>query len=253
MRAIILAAGRGSRMGRLTDARPKCLTELAGRPLLDMQRAALRGAGVDEIAVVTGYRAELLERPGLARFHNPRWEATNMVASLACAAAWLETGPCIVSYADIFYAAETVRRLSRATDPVAIAYDPDWLASWSGRFADPLSDAETFRLDGSRVVEIGRKPRDVAEVEGQYMGLLRFTPAGWRAVESFRAGLPAPDRDRLDMTSLLRGLIGAGHRIEAIAAVPGWGEIDSESDLAFYEAAVAAGRLALPPAESARQ
>ncbi|MBM3524754.1 MAG: phosphocholine cytidylyltransferase family protein [Alphaproteobacteria bacterium] len=243
MRAIILAAGRGSRMGSLTEARPKCLTRLAGRRLLDMQCEALTDAGATEIAVVTGYRAELLAQPDLTCFHNPRWETTNMVASLACAGSWLRSGPCIVSYADIFYAPETVRRLSATSTSIAIAYDPDWLASWAGRFADPLSDAETFRLDGTRVVEIGLKPRAVSEVEGQYMGLLRFTPDGWQAAEGLVASLPMPQRDRLDMTSLLRGLIGRGVAIEAVPTAPGWGEIDSPTDLDFYERAIADGRL----------
>ena len=56
----------------------------------------------------------------------------------------------------------------------------NWLALWERRFGDPLLDAETFRLssDGS-LLEIGNKPRNVEEVEGQYMGLLRFSPEGW--------------------------------------------------------------------------
>ncbi|MBL8700445.1 MAG: phosphocholine cytidylyltransferase family protein [Alphaproteobacteria bacterium] len=246
MRAVILAAGRGSRMGALTEAKPKCLTELAGRPLLAMQCAALAAAGVSEVGIVTGYRAELLALPGLSRFHNPRWETTNMVASLACAAAWLEAGPCLVSYADIFYAAETVRRLAVATAPIAVAYDPDWRRLWEGRFEDPLSDAETFRLQGDRIVDIGRRPRSIDDIEGQYMGLLRFTPAAWQAAQRHRATLDAPACDRLDMTSLLRALIHADTEIRAVPTVPGWGEIDSASDLAFYEAQLAAGRLSLP-------
>src|SRR6185503_13206340 len=54
MRAIILAAGRGSRMGQLTAEIPKCLVQLGGKPLLEWQTGALRAAGIDRIAVVTG-------------------------------------------------------------------------------------------------------------------------------------------------------------------------------------------------------
>jgi choline kinase len=61
MRALILAAGRGSRIGTLGDERPKCLIELAGWPLLDRQVAALRRGGVDEIGIVRGYRADMLD------------------------------------------------------------------------------------------------------------------------------------------------------------------------------------------------
>jgi choline kinase len=85
MRAIILAAGRGSRIRQLTDDRPKCLVELRGRPLLEWQVEALRGGGAREIGIVTGYRREMLAALGLREFHNPRWQDTNMVSSLECA------------------------------------------------------------------------------------------------------------------------------------------------------------------------
>ena len=64
MRAVILAAGRGSRMRELGDERPKCLVALAGKTLLERQVAALRGGGVDKIGVVRGYRAEMIDIPG---------------------------------------------------------------------------------------------------------------------------------------------------------------------------------------------
>jgi choline kinase len=75
---VILAAGRGSRMGSVGDDRPKCLVELEGRPLLDRQIAALRRGGANEIGIVRGYRAEMLNFPGLTYFDNragrkPTW------------------------------------------------------------------------------------------------------------------------------------------------------------------------------------
>src|SRR6266508_3520018 len=109
MRAIILAAGRGSRLGPLGDGRPKCLVELSGKPLIVRQVAALRGGGVTEIGVVRGYRADMIRLPGVIYFENPRWSETNMVSSLCAAAQWLRNGPVIVSYADIFYRRELVR------------------------------------------------------------------------------------------------------------------------------------------------
>src|SRR5579864_1590854 len=110
-RAIILAAGRGSRMKDLTDAAPKCLIQVRGRTLLDRQLDSLRAAGIDEIAIVTGYKRELLAGRADREFHNPTWERTNMVASLACADEWLREHVCVVSYSDIFFEARAVRSL----------------------------------------------------------------------------------------------------------------------------------------------
>ena len=89
-------AGRGSRLGSLTDDRPKCMVELGGRPLIDWQVSALRAAGVTEVAVVRGYLGHRIIAPG-ASFYNPRWAQSNMVASLYCAQPWIGSGPVIVA------------------------------------------------------------------------------------------------------------------------------------------------------------
>jgi len=237
LKAIILAAGRGSRVKTLTDERPKCLAELRGRSLLDWQLAALRGAGIADIAIVTGYRREMLAGRGLVEFHNPRWAETNMVSSLACAGDWLVCGPCVVSYSDIFYESAAPAALMASAASLAVTYDPNWLALWEKRFGDPLLDAETFRLNPDHTLaEIGNKPGSVAQVEGQYMGLLRFTPAGWAEVGRIRAGLDAALCDRMHMTGTLQRVIEAGR--VPVAAIPydgPWGEVDSAEDLAAYQ------------------
>ena len=69
MKAIILAAGRGSRMKLLTDETPKCLIKLRGKSLLDWQLSALRAAGITDIAIVTGYRRDLLAKYNLVEFY----------------------------------------------------------------------------------------------------------------------------------------------------------------------------------------
>lgn len=239
MKAIILAAGRGSRMKNMTDDRPKCMVELRGKPLLEWQLTALREAGISEIAIVTGYKRELLANRAPMEFHNPRWAETNMVTSLACAQEWLQIEPCLVSYSDIFYEASAVESLIESHADLAVTYDPHWLGLWEQRFGDPLLDAETFRLraDGT-LAEIGNKPQSVDEVQGQYMGLLRFTPEGWAEVARIRSNLTAAECDRMHMTGTLQKVIEAGRvPVAAIAYEKPWGEVDSADDLKQYEQA----------------
>ena len=231
-RAIILAAGRGSEWG-LTADQPKCFTELHGKRLLDLQLEALRGASADEIAIVRGYSAESFTEP-VHYFDNPRWQQTNMVMSLATASSWLEDSDCIVSYSDIFYSSETVRALEADTYSIAISYDPNWLEIWSRRSDDPLSDAETFRSnsDGS-LAEIGERPSSLESVKGQFMGLIKTRPAGWRQIETLIAEYGSA-ADKLDMTSLLRLGLQRGWPIGTVPVIGAWGEVDVESDLAAY-------------------
>jgi len=238
MKAIILAAGRGSRMKNLTDDCPKCLVELRGKILLNWQLEALRAAGITEIAIVTGYKRELLVNRGLIEFHNARWDETNMVCSLACAGSWLQSEPCIVSYSDIFYRSSAVHSLMTCSSSLAVTYDPDWLALWTQRFGDPLIDAETFRLKQDNTLEeIGNKPVSVDDVHGQYMGLIRFTPEGWSEITRIREALLPDERDRIHMTGILQKVIDAGNvAISGIPYIHEWGEIDSPEDLAVHQA-----------------
>jgi L-glutamine-phosphate cytidylyltransferase len=247
MRALILAAGRGSRMGQLGDGRPKCLVDLNGHPLIERQIAALRRGGMDEIGVVRGYRADMINFPGITYFANERWAETNMVMSLVAAAPWLRSGPVIVSYADIFYLSELVRGLSGAPGHLVISYDRAWRRLWTRRFTDPLADAETFQIDAAgQLLEIGGKTTRIEDIEGQYMGLLKFTPAAWGAVETLLSTLEAPVRDRLDATGLLRRLL-AGKKlpISTFGTDGQWGEIDNPEDVTLYQNMVREGELRL--------
>ncbi|GHU03919.1 transferase [Alphaproteobacteria bacterium] len=239
MKGIILAAGRGLRMKNQTEDRPKCLVELAGKPLLAWQLQALRAAGIDDLAVVCGWRAEMLtdyaKSPdgGFRTIKNERWAETNMVSSLLCTLSWAEDEECLISYSDIVYPAAHIGALMTADAPIAIVYDVRWEELWRLRFADPLGDAETFREENGVLMEIGAKARSPAEIHGQYMGLLKIGSTGWKAIMDLCAE-PNVNADRLDMTGLLRRLLADGLKIGAVPVSGCWCEVDSESDLALY-------------------
>ena len=246
MRAVILAAGRGSRMNTLTEDQPKCLVELDHKPLIRRQIAALRGGGVSTIGIVRGYLGNTIDVEDVTYFENPRWRETNMVMSLVAAATWLKLDTVVISYADIFYGRDVVRDLAASSGDLVVAYDPGWRSLWARRFADPLSDAETFRTDArGNLIEIGRRTTRIDDIEGQYMGLLKFTPQAWRAVEAVLAALDAKTRDAMDMTTLLRALLDSGFPIKTVAIAGPWGEIDSSADLELYEKMIQEGELCL--------
>lgn len=234
MRGIILAAGRGSRMGKMTDEKPKCLIELNGKTLIEHQLNAFKDAGIEDIALVTGYNRELLSKYGSKDFHNPRWESTNMVSSLLCADEWLIRHPCIVSYSDIYYTSEALRLLIKSKFDLGITYDPNWLELWSKRFIDPLVDAETFKINKntSVVSEIGNKPDSIAQIQGQYMGLLYITPKSWTQLKISRTSFSIKERDSLHMTTLLQRVIEDGLiSLKGIKYEGIWSEYDTINDL----------------------
>ena len=245
MRAVILAAGRGSRLGAMTDQRPKCLVELDRRPLLQWQVAALRAAGVDDVTVVTGYRREGIEALGFPTQNNPNWDKTNMVGTLWSARALIDR-PTIISYSDIVYAPTVVASLAESAADLAVAYDTDWLQLWQQRFPNPLDDAESLRLGPQQqILDIGRRVTSLAEIEGQYLGLIRMTPASMTWLSDLfdrQSELIA----KLSMTDLLRTLIHEGRVVAGVETAGHWCEVDTPADLAVAERLVARGEISFP-------
>ncbi|MCW8901348.1 MAG: phosphocholine cytidylyltransferase family protein [Gammaproteobacteria bacterium] len=234
MKGIILAAGRGSRMGDLTSNLPKCRTVLHGKELIQWQLDAMERSAIKEISIVRGYLAETFEFD-LTYFENERWLHTNMVTSLVSAKDWLETDTCITSYSDIVYSSDVVKKLINFPGNIVVTYDPNWSNLWLMRLENPLSDAETFRLNGDQVIEIGLRAASLHEIEGQYMGLVKYTPAGWAMVTEYLKKFTQEEIDKLDITKLLQGLIASGVIVNAVAISDQWFEVDTESDLKIYE------------------
>jgi L-glutamine-phosphate cytidylyltransferase len=251
MRALILAAGRGSRLGPMTRALPKGLVELAGRPLLDWQIEAMNAAGCQELGIVKGFQADKLSYAGVCNFINPRWQSTQMVQSLVCASKWLKERPCLISYADILTSQACISQLIAARGDLVISSNLLWRPLWEARFTDPLEDVESFKTDGQgHLLEIGDRPHSLAEIEGQYMGLLKMSPQGWGWIESYLADLAPVEADKLDMTSLLQALLKQGKVIDILPTTEPWLELDTPGDYALYQKAWAAGKLALPLREA---
>ena len=243
--AIILAAGRGSRMKELTEEKPKCLVELAGKPLLHWQLSALRAAQHERILVVRGYASSCIHGE-FETAENPHWASSNMLSTLLCAQSFarnvFEQGVdrLVVSYSDIVYHPAHVRKLLTCGTGIAITFDTEWEALWRLRFDDPLLDAETFHQEDGLLREIGGKPRSLADIHSQYMGLLSFDRSGWETLIQCCAEL-GDTLDATDMTGFLRWLLARGIPVGAVPVAGKWCEADSGTDIERYEHALAHG------------
>ena len=232
-KGIILAAGRGSRMKSLTEEHPKCMVHLDGKMLLEWQEEAIQAAGINDIVVIGGYNADKLPN----RFEtlcNTRWSETNMVSSLLVANDILEKKHSIISYSDIVYSHDHIQRLKECDGDICITYDALWYELWSQRFENPLDDAETFIIHDNILQEIGSKTDSLEDIQGQYMGLLKFTPKGWSQVQSILQKLTQDQCDKLDMTSLLSLILQKNIKISTVQVLGKWCEVDSDTDLEIY-------------------
>lgn len=237
MKVIILAAGEGTRLRPYTLERPKCMVPVDGASLLERQLAVLHACGLDDITLIGGYRADMLPTQGLTIRTNPRYFETNMVWTLFCAEPDL-AGDVIIAYGDIVYSAEILRALLADDHDIAVTIDHDWEAYWRARAENPLDDAETLKIDADgNLTEIGQPPTSLAEIQGQYMGLMKFSAEGIEQLKSefHRArdagGIRGKPAESAYMTDLLQLLIDNGHALKAVGIHGGWVEVDTVSDL----------------------
>ena len=236
-KVILLVAGEGKRLRPYTLDRPKCMVEIDGISLIDRQLAVLKAEGLDNIVMIGGYKADMLKREGVKLKINPRYYETNMVWTLFSAEEELE-GDVIVSYGDIVYSREILQELLKSKDDIAVTIDKDWESYWRARNEDPLDDAETLKLreDGT-ISEIGQKPKSLDEIEGQYMGLMKFSAEGIKQIKQIfntavkTGGLLGKPVENSYMTDLLQAVIDADSLVTAVPIYGNWVEIDTADDL----------------------
>ncbi|MCF6226982.1 MAG: phosphocholine cytidylyltransferase family protein [Xanthomonadales bacterium] len=236
--AIILAAGHGSRLGEMSNSSPKCLTLIAGKSILEWSALSLKHAGIQQIHIVSGYKAEKVRTEAAAlninEINNPDWQSTDMVYSLMLAVKHLKLEKFVVVYGDILFHPQHVVSLIKSTNDIAMTYDCDWLNLWKLRFEEPMDDAETFKINAGKLYEIGMKPNTLAEIQGQFMGLMLFRPEGVIMIRQVLEQI-GHLRKKVQLTQLLQQLIQKKHHIEIIAVQGRWCEIDTETDLHAYK------------------
>lgn len=241
MKAIIVAAGPGSRLAPFTDDRPKCLLDVGGRTILERAVAALKENGIERIAVVRGYRKELIAFPGLTCYDNDDFNRTNLLRSLFCAESEMD-GDFIVSYSDIVYGGETVSRLLETPGDIVLVVDVDWRTRYAGRDQHPVAEAELVRVENGRVVQIGKGVVAPGEAHGEFIGLAKFSRGGAGAMkaayhEAARGRSDAPFQrsasfEMAYLNDILQELIDNGQAVKTVDIRGGWIEIDTPQDLA---------------------
>ena len=168
-----------------------------------------------------------------------------MVYSLMCARDDYEAyDEIIISYGDIVYNKSVVEALLSADEDFAVVVDRNWLSYWQMRFSDPLSDAESLRLDDAgRIVDIGKEASTVTEIQGQYIGLMKFSRRAMSICNAIYDGLEVDNEGvspadlpttrsnrKMYMTDLIQEIIDQGHPVHPVLIDGGWLGIDTLED-----------------------
>ncbi len=249
MRALILAAGQGKRLGKASKNKPKCLMELFGKSILQSQIEVFNSNKITEINIVTGFKSNHIKKFKLNSFHNEDYKETNMVFSMFKASELFESNKSdlIVSYGDIVYEKNNLKKLIKSKSPVSVAVDLNWKNLWDERFDNPLDDAETMKFDSnSNILELGKKTNSYDDIQGQYIGLIKFKKDYLKEVREIYIDFVRTNPNEyknLFMTDFLQLLINKNIRVNASLVEGGWLEIDTEKDIISYENLYKSGDL----------
>jgi choline kinase len=216
------------------------MVEYKERSIIDHLIQTIKQCQIDRITIVTGYKKEVLEKHLInekVTFHtNENYLKSNMVSTLFCAKDEMDED-IIISYADIIYSKEILDKLIRSDADLSVVVDIKWKELWVQRMENPLEDAETLKIKNGNIVELGKKPKNYDDIEGQYIGLIKISKTAINKIITFYESLDrtamydGKDFDNMYMTSFIQNIIDNLMDVKPIYIEGGWIEIDSIEDL----------------------
>ena len=146
MRALVIAAGMGKRMGKLTESKPKCLLKFGSKSLLQWTIEGLEHAGCKDIWVITGYKGEEIKRLGYNTIENKNYQNNNILQSFFTAKDKLDKD-LIVTYSDIYVERAIFKELVSKKGDLILTVDQSWISYYKNRKQHPIEQAEKVILD----------------------------------------------------------------------------------------------------------
>jgi choline kinase len=234
MKAVILAAGQGTRIRSVHGERPKCLIEVDDATILDHQLNALSKAGITDVAIVLGYEKEQIinhvmskQLSGTQRVHfieNTAFAITNNIYSLWLALDWLRGDSFIVLNADVLFDAEVLESAIRAKAPISMIVDPLW-----------RDETMKVIIHGDRVIQMSKKiSRE--QFSGTYIGITIFSKEIQARFFNKMKTVISAGRVNEFFNVAVQELVDEGVHI-GYASTNGlaWAEIDDPTDLSFAQ------------------
>lgn len=241
MKAIILAAGQGTRLKKYTENLPKGMLSFMGKTIIERQIEIYRKCRIDKIIIIRGFAAEKICYEGVTYYTNENYDSTNMVVSLMAAKQEFDEDV-IVSYSDILFEEQMLQKMMEAKGNYVVAVDDNWKAYWEKRYGRVDFDTESLSLDSeNNIKELGLENPKLNDIDARYVGLLKFSRKGLEYIKQIYDDACRNYKDKpwqqsgktvqkAYMTDLLNAVIQSGEKIKAERFRNGWIEFDTNDD-----------------------
>nr|WP_321984989.1 NTP transferase domain-containing protein [uncultured Lichenicoccus sp.] len=239
-RTLILAAGRGRRLGGDDEQLPKVLLRFGGETLLARHLRLLERVGAEHVGIVVGYRRETIEdelerigrRNMVELIENPDWRQGSVVSLDRGRHLFDGTAPVVLMDADVIYDHRLLERLLAGACPGTLLLD---------RELEPGDEPVKICVAGpQRIVDFAKRPDEEHDWHGESVGFFRFAPAVAVQVAAAVRALVASGGGMTEYEEPIRGLIradadGSVFGFEDVTGLP-WTEIDFMQDVETADA-----------------
>ena len=239
-KALIIAAGLGSRLKKHTENLPKCMLDFGGKTLLQRQLESYKQNGIKEISLVKGYKKEKIKYKDIKYFENKDYKNNNILNSIFYAEKVI-SGNIIISYSDILFDKSVVERTLKSDHDISVVVDIDWRGYYVGRKDHPISEAENVIFNSNNEVEkIGKINTGNQEVHGEFIGMIKLSNRGTEIFKEHFHRLKkiywnkpfqrAKIFQKAYLTDFIQELVDIGIKVHCVIIESGWKEIDTVED-----------------------
>tara|TARA_B100000242_G_C43042452_1_gene486383 strand:+ start:143 stop:853 length:711 start_codon:yes stop_codon:yes gene_type:complete len=228
MQLIVLAAGKGSRLPNKFRNKPKCMTEINGKSILEHNKSFF--LKFKKRIIITGYKSKLInnyaKKNNFRIIKNKNYSSTNMVYSLFLAKKFVNDDV-LVCYGDIIFDSKIFNVLNKFNNLVPL--NMNWLSLWKKRMNTNLikKDAENVKIKNKQLIEIGTKFKKFPDC--QFMGLIKISKNNFFVLENFFKSFC---NKKIDMTNFLNFVIKNKICKFYVQKVKNfWFEIDTHNDI----------------------
>ena len=231
MKAIIISAGKGTRLYPLTKNTPKSLLEIGdGVTLLETQLHALGDAGITDVAIIVGYKAGQIETKimdydkfNITTIYNPFYDVSNNLVSVWMARHLMQDEDFITINGDDIFKASVISNLLKSEEDITMVIDE------KAEYDD--DDMKVVHSNG-RVHEVS-KVVDISRTNGESVGIIKFTGKGRKIyVDTLEEMVRKPVNLDVFYLKAIQAIIDKGYPVHySLCQETDWGEIDFHPDL----------------------
>ena len=240
MKAIIIGAGSGARLGSFARKLPKSLIEINKKTIIQRQISLFKNNGIFDIIIITGPYSEKFNLTDITYVHDENHLEHDILGSLMEARNYIK-GYVLLTYSDILFDESILRQIIETKSDISIPIDMNWEDKYNGRIEHPKSEAENVLLDqNGKIIQIKKNIQNSNNKIGEFLGIVKLSDLGSKIfVEQYEKLLKnhkgqfhsASSLVKAYLTDMIQDLIDSKISITPIFISGNWCEIDTHQDL----------------------